>query len=160
VTTKREQRKRDKDWVERHVAQLDAERREQMRAQLEHEAELNARARTEERVLREQGKWNDKPWAQQVADARYVLRWCPWYADTLSRSLFSMPDLLASAKEFEILFTKIAGEIGIGTDDVVMLMQVPDEADRKDALAVLIIDREIAAGRMEPPAGWLEAHDE
>jgi hypothetical protein len=152
MTTKREQRKRDKEWVKRHMAKWVAEQE----ARRKHETKLAARARTEARVLRgEQGNWNDKPWDEQLADARYVLRWCPWMVKHIMKHPW-WPMPLDDAKKFEALFTKVAGEIGIDVDDVLMLMQVP-EADRKDALAVVIINREIAAGRMEPPTGWLEA---
>lgn len=151
MTTKREQRKLDDEWVKRNTAKLLAE----MEAQRKHEAKLEARARTEARV-RGEPRWNDKPWDEQLADARYVLRWCPWLVKHIMQHSWPMPDALEDAKKFEALFTKVAGEIGIGVDDVLMLSQVP-EADRKDALAVVIINREIAAGRMEPPPGWMEA---
>lgn len=139
MTTKSEQRER----------QFAAE----MEARHKHEARLEARARTEARV-RGEPKWRDKTWDEQVADARYILRWCPWTAKYIMREPYwPMSDALEDAKKFEAMFTKVADEIGIDVDDVLMLMQVP-EADRRDTLAVLIIDREIAAGRMEPPSGW------
>jgi len=106
------------------------------------QAEEAARAALKEKsaaAWKAQQDWNAKPSAERVEDARYVLHWTPWNAESVMKGTISILEALESAREFEQVCIRCAEKSRHTSVEVVWALiqltwRMPD-ADRAALLA-------------------------